>query len=63
MLSAPPEVTQHHLNLTGQNVLTYVSWALTIALVGVAVELGRRERTSFYSPLRSSARTSAPARR
>jgi hypothetical protein len=48
MLSAPPEVTQHHLNLTGQNVLTYVSWALTIALIGVAVELGRRERTPFY---------------
>ena len=48
MVATPLDVTHHHLNLTGQNVLTYVSWALTLVLVGVAVELGRRERTPFY---------------
>ena len=30
MNATPIVVTQHHLNLTGQNVLTFVSWALTI---------------------------------
>jgi hypothetical protein len=40
---------QHHLDLTGQNVLTYVSWGLTAALIVAAIELGRRERgTPFY---------------
>jgi hypothetical protein len=44
----PVVVTQHHLNLTGQNVLTFVSWALTIILLAVTVEMGRRERSPFY---------------
>ena len=44
----PIVVTQHHLNLTGQNVLTFVSWALTIILLAVAIEMGRRERSPFY---------------
>jgi hypothetical protein len=35
MNAMPIVVTQHHLNLTGQNVLTFVSWALTIILLAV----------------------------
>jgi hypothetical protein len=46
MLTAP---IHHHLDLTGQNVLTYGSWALTLVLVLVAVRLGRKEGGSpFY---------------
>jgi hypothetical protein len=46
MSTAP---VHHHLNLTGQNVLTYGSWGLTLVLLGVAVVLGRKERgTPFY---------------
>jgi hypothetical protein len=48
MTTTPIEITQHHLNLTGQNVLTFVSWALTIILLVVTVEMGRRERSPFY---------------
>jgi hypothetical protein len=48
MTTTPIEITQHHLNLTGQNVLTFVSWALTIILLAVTVEMGRRERSPFY---------------
>src|SRR5579864_8901478 len=47
MVTTPIDVTQHHLNLTGQNVLTFVSWALTIILLAVTVEMGRRERSPF----------------
>jgi hypothetical protein len=46
MLHAP---IHHHLDLTGQNVLTYGSWGLTLILIGVAVRMGRREGgTPFY---------------
>jgi hypothetical protein len=46
MLFAP---IHHHLNQTGQNTLTDVSWALTAILAAVAVYLGRKEgRTPFY---------------
>jgi hypothetical protein len=46
MLTAP---IHHHLDLTGQNVLTYGSWGLTLVLLAVAVYLGRKEgRTPFY---------------
>src|ERR1700691_6746958 len=48
MSGTPIEVTQHHLNLTGQNVLTFVSWTLTIILLAVTIEMGRRERSPFY---------------
>ena len=48
MTTTPIVVTQHHLNLTGQNVLTFVSWALTIILLAVTIEMGRRERSPFY---------------
>jgi hypothetical protein len=46
MLTAP---IHHHLDLTGQNVLTYGSWGLTVVLIAVSVRLGRREGgTPFY---------------
>jgi hypothetical protein len=46
MTTAP---IHHHLDLTGQNVLTYGSWGLTLALLAVAVHLGRKEqRSPFY---------------
>lgn len=38
----------HVLNLTTQAVLLYGSWALTAVVLGIAVRLGRRERSSFY---------------
>jgi hypothetical protein len=45
----PTAPIHHHLDLTGQNVLTYASWALTLVLLAVAVYLGRKERgTPFY---------------
>jgi hypothetical protein len=49
MPTTPLHVVHHHLNLAGQNVLTYGSWILTVALLVVAVLLGRKERgTPFY---------------
>jgi hypothetical protein len=48
MDAAPLVVIHHQLNLTGQNVLTFVSWALTLVLLGVTIQMGRRERTPFY---------------
>jgi hypothetical protein len=50
MITAPIEITHHHLNLTGQDVLTYVSWALTIVLLAVTIEMGRRERSPCAVP-------------
>jgi hypothetical protein len=38
----------HHLDLTGQNILTFGSWGLTVILLVVAVQMGRKERTPFY---------------
>ena len=48
MVTAPLGVIHRQLNLAGQNVLTLVSWALTLVLLGLTIELGRRERTPFY---------------
>jgi hypothetical protein len=46
----PSQVVHHHLDLTGQNVLTIGSWVLTFVLLGVAVQLGRKEsKTPFYA--------------
>jgi hypothetical protein len=41
-------VTNHHLNHTGQDVLTFASWALTVVLLVVTIYMGREERTPFY---------------
>jgi hypothetical protein len=48
MLGAPPSVIHHHLNLTGQNVLTFASWGITLIVLVVAFRLGRKERSTFY---------------
>jgi hypothetical protein len=45
----PTAPIHHHLNLTGQDVLTYASWGLTALLIVVAIQLGRKEKgTPFY---------------
>jgi hypothetical protein len=44
----PAQVVHHHLNLAGQNVLTFVSWALAVVLLVVAYRMCRKERTPFY---------------
>ncbi|SBW18799.1 hypothetical protein [Protofrankia symbiont of Coriaria ruscifolia] len=46
MSTAPVD---HHLDLTTQDILTYGSWGLTLVLLGVAIHLGRKERTPFYA--------------
>jgi hypothetical protein len=49
MPTTPIDVVNHHLNFAGQNVLSYGSWVLTLALLAVAVLLGRKEKgTPFY---------------
>jgi hypothetical protein len=44
----PVAPIHHHLDLTGQNILTFGSWGLTVALLLVALQMGRKERTPFY---------------
>jgi hypothetical protein len=44
----PVEVMQHELDLAWQDVFTWASWAIAVALLIIAVGLGRRHRTSFY---------------
>jgi hypothetical protein len=41
----------HELNLTTQAILTYGSWALTAAILVIAIWMGMRERTPFYALL------------
>jgi hypothetical protein len=48
-VSAPP--IEHPLNLVTQDVLTWGSWILTVAVLGVAVMWGIKERTPFYALL------------
>src|SRR3984893_16309610 len=45
----PP--VDHELNLTTQAVLTYGSWALTAVALAIAIWMGMRERTPFYTLL------------
>jgi hypothetical protein len=45
----PVEVMQRELDLAWQDVFTYASWAIALAMLIVAVQLGRRHRTSFYA--------------
>jgi hypothetical protein len=46
--SRPETVTNHHLNHAGQDVLTFVSWSLTVILLVVTIYMGRKEKTPFY---------------
>lgn len=44
----PQDVMDHALNQTGQAVLTYVSWAITVLVLGFAAHLSRKEHSSVY---------------
>jgi hypothetical protein len=44
----PLEVMQHQLDLGWQDVFTWASWAIAIAMLGIGVWLGRRHRTPFF---------------
>lgn len=44
----PQDVMDHALNETGQAVLTYVSWAITLVVLGFAAHLGRKEKSPVY---------------
>jgi hypothetical protein len=43
----PP--VHHEVNITTQAILTYGSWALTAAILVLAIRMGLRERTPFYA--------------
>lgn len=45
MLTAP---TDYPLNLVTQSVLTYGSYVVTVALLGIAIVMGIRQKTPFY---------------
>jgi hypothetical protein len=47
-ITRPDSVTNHHLNHAGQDVLTFVSWALTVVLLIATIRMGKKERTPFY---------------
>lgn len=44
----PADVMAHDLNLLWQNIFTWVSWAIVVAMVVIAVRMGVRQRTPFY---------------
>ncbi len=48
MVVTPPDVVSHHLNHTGQNILTIASWVLTAGVLGLAARLSRRARNPIY---------------
>lgn len=45
---APDPVITHELSMAWQHVFTWVTWALVIVMLAVAVVLGRKHRTPFY---------------
>lgn len=44
----PEEVMQRELDMTWQDIFTYASWAIALAMLVAAFVLARRHRTSFY---------------
>jgi hypothetical protein len=44
----PPEVLSHPLNLTWQAAFTWLSWAIVLVMIAIAIRLGRRHKTSFF---------------
>lgn len=48
MIHIPAAVMAHPLDLTWQAIFTWVSWAVALAMIAVAVWLGLRQRTPFY---------------
>src|ERR1700736_3547212 len=45
----PVEVMQHQLDLGWQDVFTWASWGIAVAMLIIAAELGRRHRTLFFA--------------
>jgi hypothetical protein len=45
----PVQVMQHPLDLGWQDVFTWASWAIAIGMLVLAIEMGRRHRTSFFA--------------
>jgi hypothetical protein len=43
------QVMQHGLDLGWQNVFTWASWAIAVAMLIIAIEMGRRRRTTFFA--------------
>lgn len=44
----PEHVLTTELNLLWQDVFTYLSWAIAIAMMAVAIWMGKRQKTPFY---------------
>ena len=44
----PEHVLMTELNLFWQDVFTFLSWAIAIAMLGVAIWMGRKQKTLFY---------------
>lgn len=42
------EVMTYDVSLLWQNIFTWLSWAIALAMIVVAIEMGRRQRTPFY---------------
>ncbi|MGQ0466660.1 MAG: hypothetical protein ACT4QG_15215 [Sporichthyaceae bacterium] len=47
-VGTPPDVKERELDMAWQHVFTWASWAIVVAMLVVAVLLGRRHRTTFY---------------
>jgi hypothetical protein len=45
----PIEVMHHPLDLAWQDVFTWASWGIAVAMLIIAIELGRRHRTSYFA--------------
>jgi hypothetical protein len=44
----PDEVMQRELDMVWQDIFTYASWGIAVLMLLVAIQLGRRHRTSFF---------------
>lgn len=44
----PDEVMQRELDMAWQDVFTWASWGIAVVMLIIAIELGRRHRTSFF---------------
>jgi hypothetical protein len=42
------EVMTHDVSLIWQNLFTWLSWSITLAMVVIAIQMGRKQRTPFY---------------
>ncbi len=42
------EVMSHDLSLLWQNIFTWLSWAIALAMIVISLQMGRKRRTPFY---------------